>query len=150
MCTHCFSGTGYGQHALLETHITVVPTTSSRPPHLFRGAKVVPFTYRHPLVPEDVIRRRDVEVEIRQRKLQEVVRRRPLVLRIPGLDYHFLFLLAVHAVLGHRFQKVNRLLDACVELFEGGFVVGHGDAFDPGDADDGAFACVADSLDLVW
>ena len=89
-----------------------------------------------------------MEIEIWQHEGQKVALRRESVLPHARLEHNLLVLLPVDAVLGHRLQVVDRLLDARLQLLKGGFVVGHGNAFGAGDAGGGVFGDVADSLDL--
>lgn len=89
-----------------------------------------------------------MEVEVRQRELQQVALPRKPPLPPGRLQDNLHVLLAVYAVRRHRLEVLNRLLDARLELLKGGFVVGHGDAFDAADARGGAFGHVADRLDL--
>ena len=89
-----------------------------------------------------------MEVEVGNGKIQDVVLGPEPELGAQLQD-DLRVLLAVHAVRGHRLQHVNRLLDACLELFEGGLIVGHGDDVHVGDAGDAVFGVVADGLDLI-
>lgn len=132
-----FSRTRYWLRALPQT-----------PPPSFQTPYKIKFPQRNPLVPQQIVRRGDMEVEIRQRKVQQVALPRELPL-LPGrLQDNLRVLLAVHAVLRHRLEVLNRLLDARLELLKGGFVVGHCNAFDAADARGGVFGAVAGSLDL--
>lgn len=112
-------------------------------------SQIIKLPHRHPLEPQQTIRRRNMKVEIRQREIHHIAPRRKLVLPALRLDHNLPLLLPVDALLGHRFQDLNRLLDPRLELLEGGFVVGHGDGVGAGDAGGGVFGAVAYALDLV-
>ena len=99
-------------------------------------------------MPQQIISRREMEIEIRQHERQKVGLRRESVLRRTRLEHNLLVLLPADAALGHRLQVVDRLLDARLQLLKGGLVVGHGNAFGAGNAGGGVFGHVADPLDV--
>lgn len=115
-------------------------------PHVH--SKIVPLPNRYPLVPQQIIGRRDMEIEIWQHEGQKVVLRREPVLPPARLEHNLGILFPVDAVLGHRLQVVDRLLDARLQLLKGGFFVGHRRGFGAGNAGGAVFGHVADPLDL--
>ena len=97
---------------------------------------------------QQIIRRRNMEIEIRQHEAQKVALPREPILPPARLEHNLVVLLPVDAVLGHRLQVLDRVLDARLELLKGGFVVGHRNVVGAGNAGGGILGDVADSLDL--
>jgi len=103
---------------------------------------------RNALVTKNIVRSRDMEEEVGNAKLNHVVL--PVVGDIVGtkLECDINGLLALVSLLVNSVEEVDGLLDALVELLEGGLSVGHADGLDAGDSNSSQLGGVAAALDL--
>ena len=99
-------------------------------------------------MPQDRISRRDVEVEIREGKLQQIADGRKLELYIWRLDHDLHLLLAVDIFLLHLFEQFNRLRDPLLELLKRAFRIGYCMLRKAAEAGGEPLGAVAGALDL--
>lgn len=99
--------------------------------------------------PQQIIRSRDMEIEIRESIILQITHSRELVL---ATEYTDLVLLLSHEVLSLCVVKdLHCFLETLLELGPGGFVIFHGDCtgVDLAYADNDEFGRVGGSLDLI-
>jgi len=103
---------------------------------------------RNALVTKNIVRSRDMEEEVGNAELDHVVL--PVVGDIVGtkLECDINALLAIISLLVNSVEEVDGLLDALVELLEGGLSVGHADGLDARDSNSSQLGGVAAALDL--
>ena len=94
---------------------------------LLRIPKIIHLPNLHALRPQDIIRRDNMEEEIRQRELLQILLASQLPHAGSGPDLDDLVLFAVGGVRLHGIQDLEGLGDAGLQLREGGFGVGEGD-----------------------
>ncbi len=114
-----------------------------------RLAQKVHFAHGDTLMSQDCVGSGQMEVEVRQRKRQQVACRRELELSSSRLQDHFGLLLAIHARFLHAFEEVDSFLNSCLQIRERLLVIFHADRLNTGNTHSGTFGGIADSLNLV-
>lgn len=96
--------------------------------------QVISRTHRHPLLPQQTIRRGQMEMEVRERKLADIALAREAEVTHFTLHNQLLVLLALERLGAKGLEQLDGLGDAALQLGEGLLVVGEEDVSYAADA----------------